>query len=242
MKDLIKNFKLNENTISTILGGVVVLFVGYLIVNYLRSTGSQPSIPVPTANTVSEQEISLPTTHTVEAGETLWSISEKYFKSGFNWVDIAAANNLSDAGVIKTGMELTIPNVSARLADSTLSTTAPEATPVSQTATPSATSTATISPSPTVTATSTPTAIATATPTQTPTATPSTISAPEKGDEQAGGDLASATTYTVSRGDNLWKIAERAYGDGSRWVEIATANNLKNPRIIHSGNNLSIPR
>lgn len=49
-------------------------------------------------------------------------------------------------------------------------------------------------------------------------------------------------SYTVVRGDNLWDIAVRAYGDGFRWPEIARANNLKNPSIIHSGNVFIIPR
>ena len=50
------------------------------------------------------------------------------------------------------------------------------------------------------------------------------------------------STYTVVRGDNLWNISVRAYGDGFKWVEIAKANNLANPSVIHSGNVFKIPR
>lgn len=49
-------------------------------------------------------------------------------------------------------------------------------------------------------------------------------------------------TYTVTKGDSLWKIALRAYGDGNKWVDIASVNNLKNPSIIHTGNTFTIPR
>lgn len=49
-------------------------------------------------------------------------------------------------------------------------------------------------------------------------------------------------TYSVVRGDYLWEIAIRAYGDGYQWVKIANANKLENPDLIHSGNKLSIPR
>ncbi|CAN5285196.1 hypothetical protein BH10PAT1_BH10PAT1_6790 [soil metagenome] len=48
--------------------------------------------------------------------------------------------------------------------------------------------------------------------------------------------------YTVVKGDNLWNIAVRAYGDGFKWTEIAKANNLQNPRIIHRGNVFILPR
>lgn len=49
-------------------------------------------------------------------------------------------------------------------------------------------------------------------------------------------------TYTVVKGDNLWNIAVRAYGDGYKWVKIAQANNLVNPGLIHPGNFFKIPR
>lgn len=47
--------------------------------------------------------------------------------------------------------------------------------------------------------------------------------------------------YTVLKGDNLWSIAQKFYGNGSRYKEIANANNLKNPDIIHVGQKLIIP-
>lgn len=53
-------------------------------------------------------------------------------------------------------------------------------------------------------------------------------------------------TYTVVQGDNLWKIAQKYLGDGSRWQEIYTYNNNKsiiggNPNLILPGMELSIP-
>lgn len=53
-------------------------------------------------------------------------------------------------------------------------------------------------------------------------------------------------TYTVVSGDNLWKIAQRYLGDGSRWREIYSYNNNKsiiggNPNLIRPGQVLSIP-
>lgn len=53
-------------------------------------------------------------------------------------------------------------------------------------------------------------------------------------------------TYTVVSGDNLWTIAQRLLGDGSRWNEIYSYNNNKsiiggNPNLIRPGQVLSIP-
>jgi putative chitinase len=48
-------------------------------------------------------------------------------------------------------------------------------------------------------------------------------------------------TYTVVRGDNLWKIAVHEYNNGYKWGEIAKANNIKNPGIIAVGQKLTIP-
>ena len=47
--------------------------------------------------------------------------------------------------------------------------------------------------------------------------------------------------YTVVKGDTLWAIAKRYYGDGNRYPEIARANNIANPNIIHIGQKLLIP-
>ncbi len=39
-------------------------------------------------------------------------------------------------------------------------------------------------------------------------------------------------TYDVKRGDTLWGIAVRFYGNGRRWPEIARANGVRDPRKL----------
>ncbi len=51
----------------------------------------------------------------------------------------------------------------------------------------------------------------------------------------------SQRTYIVQKGDTLWGIAKRYYGNGNRYPEIARANNIANPNIIHIGQKLIIP-
>lgn len=51
----------------------------------------------------------------------------------------------------------------------------------------------------------------------------------------------SVTEYTVTEGDNLWKISEKVYGDGYGWVRIAEVNNIPNPDKIPVGMKMQIP-
>lgn len=55
--------------------------------------------------------VALPTTHTVSNGETLWSIAEKYYGSGFNDLDIIQKNNIKNPSIIEPGQKITIPKV-----------------------------------------------------------------------------------------------------------------------------------
>ncbi|OBR98076.1 lectin [Mycobacterium gordonae] len=50
-----------------------------------------------------------------------------------------------------------------------------------------------------------------------------------------------ARTYTVESGDTLWAIAERFYGDGSKYQIIADASAIPNPDLIYPGQVLTIP-
>lgn len=54
----------------------------------------------------------------------------------------------------------------------------------------------------------------------------------------------SSGTYTVQKGDCLWKISKSQYGDGSKWNTIYNANKdkIKDPNLIYPGQVLTIPR
>lgn len=47
--------------------------------------------------------------------------------------------------------------------------------------------------------------------------------------------------YTVVSGDTLFAIAERFYGDGNKYPQIAEASGIANPDLIHPGQELTIP-
>jgi nucleoid-associated protein YgaU len=69
------------------------------------------NVTPPTANSAKGGK-----TYTVVAGDTLWGIAEKFYKSGYNWVDIAKVNNISNPSIISAGNKLTIPDVPAKMA------------------------------------------------------------------------------------------------------------------------------
>ena len=59
--------------------------------------------------------------------------------------------------------------------------------------------------------------------------------------EEASGE---AEFYTVVKGDTLWAIAKKAYGNGSKYNAIFEANKpmLKHPDKIYPGQSLRIPK
>lgn len=56
--------------------------------------------------------------YVIEEGDSLWAIAEKEYGSGYNWVDIAQRNKLSNADVLITGNKLIIPSVVTKTAES----------------------------------------------------------------------------------------------------------------------------
>lgn len=127
IKKLLKDLRLNESLISTVIGVVVVMLAGSLLFNFFSKKSTQPlsNLDLGTAevsdseNSISGQNMEaanpIPAnTHEVVKGETLWSIAEKYYKSGYNWVDIASDNKLKNPNGIETGMKLSIPSVSPK--------------------------------------------------------------------------------------------------------------------------------
>ena len=71
-----------------------------------------------------------------------------------------------------------------------------------------------------------------------------TAQAPAASDKKAPtADAATETTYKVSSGDTLWKIADKFYGEGEKWKVIYEANKdkLSSPGTIVPGQELVIP-
>jgi len=224
-KKLIKNYKTNESTISMVLGVIVILIVGFFIVKNFKNENEGETIP-----SIGTEELTPGTQmYTVQKGDDLWKISENFLGTGYEWKRIADANNIASPYGIEVGQELTIPPV---ITETILPEVTPEEGAVKEVVSP----TETVA-SPTETPVPTETLLPTITPSEEVALSPTPTEAISPTVQAIEGD-----SYTVVKGDNLWNISVRAYGDGFKWTEIAKANNLTNPGLIHSGNTFVIPR
>lgn len=107
-----------------ILGAIVIVVVGLLVVNYFK--GLDTGVTLPTGEQTEQIGPTITregqTFHIAQPGDTLWVIAERYYDSGYNWVDIASANELVNPGQIEKGQELAIPDVKPKQATVTVFT------------------------------------------------------------------------------------------------------------------------
>ena len=105
-----------ESYTSLVLGIVVVIIASILLVSFVRNRNDVQPIPTdkPDISATSigpAEEGSGSSEHTVRAGQGLWQIAEERYGSGYNWVDIAEANNITDPNQIVEGAVLVLPDV-----------------------------------------------------------------------------------------------------------------------------------
>lgn len=128
-KKLRQKLDLPESYISITLGFLVVLVAGILTYNYfVKNQVNQAAVDQKKAEEQQKQEGKpiLPTTYTVVQGDSLWSIAEKHYSSGYNWVTLVSANNLSNPDQIEVGQKLSVPKAEViKPAGEILATTAP---------------------------------------------------------------------------------------------------------------------
>ncbi len=77
--------------------------------------------------------------------------------------------------------------------------------------------------------------VATARPTATATVKPAPAASP------ASATAAGTRMYTVKKGDTLWSIATKTYGNGQRWQDIAKANPGLNANSMRVGQKIVLP-
>ncbi|KKR00100.1 MAG: Metalloendopeptidase-like protein membrane protein [Microgenomates group bacterium GW2011_GWB1_40_9] len=102
-----------DNIASFIVGAIFIIIIG--ILTYSIITGRQTNKE---SVSTTKETVQLPNEHVVQVDESLWTIAEKYYQSGYNWVDVASANSLSNPDYITVGQKLVIPDVKAKIVES----------------------------------------------------------------------------------------------------------------------------
>lgn len=92
-------------------GAIVLIFVIYFIFKTniipLKNIGNKKPVQEIKKSTSTKKEIS----YQVQEGDTLWSIAEKFYGSGFNMEDIIKVNKINNPDKIEKNQILIIPSV-----------------------------------------------------------------------------------------------------------------------------------
>jgi len=117
----------SEDNISMLLGVVILVLVGSLLFSYFKSvnkTGKINNQAVTTENvTLEEKSKNLPADYEVQAGDSLWSISERVYGTGYNWTEVYAANIETvgtNPSILESGVKITLPKIEIKTVEYTV--------------------------------------------------------------------------------------------------------------------------
>ncbi len=113
MKTIQKQTNRTDNIASFIVGAIFIIIIGILTYSIISGKQTKKE-PVSTT----KEAVVLPIEHVVQTDESLWTIAEKYYQSGYNWVDVASANSLVNPDYITVGQKLIIPDVKPKIVES----------------------------------------------------------------------------------------------------------------------------
>lgn len=124
-----------ESIISMLLGIAVIIIVGVLLFNYFRGLAKNlktqnqseesktENVELDETGTIKNQPTgitefkppqNLPAKYVIKKGDSLWKISEKFYGTGFNFVDIAKENKIDNTNLLFADKEITIPKVNPK--------------------------------------------------------------------------------------------------------------------------------
>lgn len=216
-----------QSQLATAIIGILIIVLGFLTYNFLqRRTGGPEDIVISEAIPAAQITSFHAQTYLVKPGDNLWEIAQKELGNGFRWVEIAELNNIPlDNPAVEPDAVLKLPSPLEKELAPGQPTQAPRITPAAEETAPNQGGVGGVSQ--------------------------------EAGDLNGEGIMITQTpetaigdqTYTVERGDTLWEIAVKFYGDGARWHTIYDANPLSMYTaqdghtfpLIHAGNVLVIP-
>ncbi len=119
--DIGRDFNISESYTSLMLGIAVVIFVAFFFVSFIRNRTPETLSAVSTVKSeIISQEMQKAkqnnqAAYTVVQGDTLWSIAENHYGSGYDWGEIAKVNNITDPSTLEAGAVLVFPKDDAKI-------------------------------------------------------------------------------------------------------------------------------
>jgi LysM repeat protein len=162
----------------------------------------------------------MPTVYTVDNGDTLFGIAQRFYGDGMKFPIIAQANGITNPNLIFPGQVLQIPD---------LAPPPPQPTPQPP-------------PQPQPEPPPQPFDFRLLRPADLLNLHCTAIGCRVSVSGDPGGGGPPMTTHTVVPGDTLWDLAQRFYGDPRLFPLIAAANHIPNPNLILPGQVLIIPQ
>lgn len=104
----------NQSKVSLVLGALIVLVIGILVFNYFNRNNKTDLGPAQQTEKEEGQDVSkenLPGKYTVKQDDTLFTVAEKYYADGYQYTEIAKANNLTNPDLLEPGQVLEIPKL-----------------------------------------------------------------------------------------------------------------------------------
>jgi len=246
-------WKSSESRAAIFVTGTLVVIAAFLVYNYyektedlsLENNGSSieelaEGIDSSEEGRILANNVENPNAYIVNEGDTLWSIAEDKLGDPYRWAEIKDVNQL-ETSEVESGDVLTLPAIEKAEVSNT-----EENTENNETIQPTETEEKKLE--------ETENEVLVEEEKQEETEPEVLAAEEEKEDETeisetetlAETAIGTPETYTVERGDTLWNIAEKTYGDAYQYTKILNANpnlgRLPNGNVlIHSGNVLAIP-
>ncbi len=110
----------SEDNVSMLLGIVIVVLVGSLLFSYFKSVNKTGKL---SNEAVSTEVVNKQTGYEVQTGDSLWTIAQKEYGSGYAWSQVYAANREvigNNPSLLEKGTKIDLPKLEIKTVEYTV--------------------------------------------------------------------------------------------------------------------------
>lgn len=115
-ESLLQNFQKEvgskQSYFSLVLGLLIIIVIGILVFNFFNK--AQPASDSLQSGNSQQEDVkpeNLPGKYQIKEGDTLFTIAQKYYNDGYQYLLLVEANKIANADVITAGQTLEIPKI-----------------------------------------------------------------------------------------------------------------------------------